>query len=243
MAQARMCFQKTVEKSITLDYLLYLPKDYDQDPEKEWPLLLFLHGAGERGSDLGLVKRNGPPRLVEEGMELPFIVVSPQCPANSWWNLHVEDLALLLDELQVRYRVDQTRIYLTGLSMGGYGSWHLAAEFPERFAAVVPICGAGLHFFGFPARVQVLRDVPIWVFHGAKDEVVPLRESEILVNELRKVGGRVLFTVYPEAGHDAWTETYADPKLYTWLLEQRLPSAGPKAGGSGAQAAEKRIKE
>jgi len=223
MSQVKKRFERTVQKTVALDYLLYLPPGYGQDEQKQWPLLLFLHGAGERGNDLDLVKRHGPPRLIAEGKEFPFIVVSPQCPQNSWWNLHVEDLALLLDELESQYRVDRNRIYLTGLSMGGYGSWHLAVESPGRFAAVVPICGAGLPFFGFPARVQALRDVPIWVFHGAKDEVVPLRESEILVEELRKVGGNVRFTVYPDAGHDSWTETYANPELYEWLLEQSLP--------------------
>ncbi|HHT73394.1 MAG TPA: prolyl oligopeptidase family serine peptidase [Firmicutes bacterium] len=224
MSQAKKRFQKTIAKTVSLDYLLYLPKDYDADPEKKWPLMLFLHGAGERGEDLELLKHHGPPRLLEEGKELPFIVASPQCPANSWWNLHVEELGLLLDALEEEYRVDKSRVYLTGLSMGAYGSWHLATIFPKRFAAVVPICGAGLQFFGFPTRVHALRDVPLWVFHGAKDEVVPLRESEILVEELRKVGGNVRFTVYPEAGHDSWTETYANPELYTWLLEQRLPN-------------------
>lgn len=216
-------FRKVIEKVVTLDYLLYLPPGYDDDPHKEWPLLLFLHGAGERGSDLELVKRHGPPKLIAEGEEFPFIVVSPQCPENSWWNFHVEGLGLLLDELENEYRVDKKRVYLTGLSMGGYGSWHLAALNPERFAAVVPICGGGLHYFGFPKRVQVLKDVPVWVFHGAQDEVVPLKESEILVEELRKVGGNVSFTVYEEAGHDAWTETYSNPQLYAWLLEKHLP--------------------
>ncbi len=226
MGQTKERFEKTVQKVVSLDYLLYLPPDYEADSDKKWPLMLFLHGAGERGADLELVKRHGPPKLVEEGKDFPFIVASPQCPANSWWNLHVEELGLLLDELEQELRVDRSRIYLTGLSMGAYGSWHLATLMPKRFAAVVPICGGGLHFFGFPARVQVLRDVPIWVFHGAKDEVVPLRESELLVEELRKVGGNVQFTIYPEAGHDAWTETYANPKLYQWLLEQRLPTEG-----------------
>lgn len=216
-------FRKVVEKEVALDYLLYLPPEYDHDEQKNWPLVLFLHGAGERGSDLEVLKKHGPPRLIAEGKQLPFIVVAPQCPVDSWWNLHVESLDLLLDELEAQYRVDKRRIYLTGLSMGGYGSWHLAAHNPTRFAAVVPICGGGLRFFGFPERVRVLKDVPIWVFHGAKDEVVPLKESEILVEELRKVGGNVRFTVYPEADHDSWTETYANPELYEWLLAQRLP--------------------
>ena len=166
-------FRRVVEKEVALDYLLYLPAGYHDEPDKTWPLLLFLHGAGERGSDLEILKKHGPPRLIAEGEEFPFIVAAPQCPEDTWWNLHVDALELLLDELEAEYRVDTRRIYLTGLSMGGYGSWHLAADNPTRFAAVVPICGGGHKFFGFPQRVRVLKDVPIWVFHGAKDEVVP----------------------------------------------------------------------
>jgi predicted peptidase len=198
---------------VTLRYLLYLPDEYGKTNRK-WPLILFLHGMGERGEDLELVKKHGPPRLVEEGGEFPFIIVSPQCPGDRLWE--VEPLIAVLEEVVSKYAVDEGRIYLTGLSMGGFGTWALAAEYPHRFAAIAPICGGG-----DPKKARRLRDVPVWVFHGAKDDVVPVGESEKMVKALEECGGNVKFTVYPEAGHDSWTETYNNPKLYEWFLSQR----------------------
>jgi predicted peptidase len=197
-------------------HLLYLPAGYGED-SRSWPLLLFLHGAGERGDDLQQVKVNGPPRLIEEGRAFPFIVVCPQCPAGQRWSTAV--LLALLDDLEEKYRVDPRRIYVTGLSMGGFGTWELGQEAPERFAALVPICGGGN-----PARASSLKDMPIWVFHGARDTVVPLRRSEEMVRALRALGSSVRLTVYPEAGHaEAWQQAYADPALWAWLGEQARP--------------------
>lgn len=197
---------------VTMDYLIYLPKDYaDKD---SWPLMLFLHGAGERGNDLDRVKVHGPPKLIAAGKEFPMIVISPQCPSDHWWRPN--ELNALLDEIVEKYKVDQDRIYVTGLSMGGFGTWALAAYAPERFAALVPICGGGEAF-----TVRYLSHLPVWVFHGAKDSVVPLSASETMVEALRKAKGNVKFTVYPDADHDSWTETYNNPELYTWLLQQK----------------------
>lgn len=197
---------------VTMDYLLYLPKDYAE--KESWPLMLFLHGAGERGNDLERVKVHGPPKLMAAGKEFPMIVVSPQCPSNHWWR--PDELNALLDEIVEKYKVDQDRIYVTGLSMGGFGTWALAAYAPERFAALVPICGGGEAF-----ATRRISHVPVWVFHGAKDSVVPLSASETMVEAMRKAKGNVKFTVYPDADHDSWTETYNNPDLYTWLLEQK----------------------
>jgi predicted peptidase len=197
---------------VTMKYLLYLPKDYDQ--KDSWPLLLFLHGAGERGDDLNLVKKHGPPKLIEEGQQFPFIVVSPQCPRNRRWEPF--ELAALLDEIVEKHKVDQDRIYVTGLSMGGFGTWSLAAFQPDRFAALVPICGGGE-----PIIAKLFKPIPAWVFHGAKDTVVPLERSEKMVEAMKQAGGNIKFTVYPEAGHDSWTESYANPELYEWLLQQK----------------------
>jgi predicted peptidase len=197
---------------VTLDYLLYFPPDYDQ--KEKWPLVLFLHGAGERGSDLNLVKTHGPPMLIEQGKAFPFIIVSPQCPKDRSWQ--PIELTALLDDVVARYKVDQDRIYVTGLSMGGFGTWALAAYTPDRFAAIVPICGGGESFWA-----KRITQLPVWVFHGAKDPGVPLRRSQELVDALTKNGGNVRFTVYPEAGHDSWTATYDNPKLYEWLLQQK----------------------
>jgi predicted peptidase len=205
---------------VTLNYLLYLPKDYEQ--RESWPLLLFLHGAGERGENLDRVKVHGPPKLIAAGKDFPFIVVSPQSPTRSrGWQAH--ELSALLDEIVEKYKVDEERIYVTGLSMGGFGTWSLAVFSPDRFAALVPICGGG-----DPNTVRRISHVAVWVFHGGKDPAVPLERSEKMVEALKKAGGNVKLTVYPEAGHDSWTEAYNDPELYKWLLQQRRTPRKPK---------------
>jgi predicted peptidase len=214
----------TLDKDITvhikMNYLLFLPEGYDPKAEKTWPLLLFLHGAGESGTDLNKVKIHGPPKIVETKKDFPFILVSPQSPQFGW---NVAALKALLDEVQANYKVDADRVYVTGLSMGGFGTWALAAAYPDRFAAIVPICGGGE-----PILARKLKDIPAWVFHGAKDSVVPLARSEVMVKALKGAGGNVQFTVYPDAGHDSWTETYNNPKLYEWLLQQRRGKAPAK---------------
>jgi len=135
---------------VRLNYLLYLPKNYDSKPA--WPLVLFLHGAGERGDDLDLVKKHGPPKLVEAGKEFPFVLVSPQCPADHWWQ--PQELTALLDEIVEKQKIDKDRIYVTGLSMGGFGTWSLAAYSPKRFAAIVPVCGGSRRaMIGSPPQI------------------------------------------------------------------------------------------
>lgn len=209
-------FECEIRKTVGADYLLFLPEGYGQDPAQRWPLILFLHGAGERGSDLSLVARHGPPRLVAESpAQFPFIVLSPQCAAGAVWDL--DTLNALLDEVMERYAVDRDRVYLTGLSMGGYGTFALGTFAHERFAAIAPICGGGDESWVKPVHSRVAA----WVFHGAKDSLVPLSESERMVAALQSVGAEVRFTVYPEADHDSWTETYANPALYEWFLQHR----------------------
>lgn len=178
--------------------------------------MLFLHGAGERGDDVNRVALHGPPALIKNGeLDFPGIVISPQCARDHWWTGPEELLALeaLLDDIEANYRVDSKRIYLTGLSMGGFGSW--ATQSPERFAAVVPVCGGGDLLMA-----RRLNALPIWVFHGAKDRVIGVERSEQMVDALKAKGGNPRFTVYPEVGHDSWVQAYADPELYQWLLEQ-----------------------
>lgn len=197
---------------VQLSYLLYLPEDYEK--KDSWPLLLFLHGAGERGDNLELVKTHGPPKLIAAGKEFPFIVASPQCPKNLRWE-PIELLALI-DDLSSKYNVDPDRIYVTGLSMGGFGTWGLAAYAPNRLAAIAPVCGGGEKHW-----VKRFLHLPVWAFHGGKDKAVPVERSQIMINELKKQGSQPKFTLYPEAAHDSWTETYDNPKLYEWLLEQK----------------------
>ncbi len=222
MKQSVHTLKVRITRTLHLDYLLSLPQGYETESGARWPLILFLHGIGERGTHPESLNKHGIPKVVEEGKKLPFITVSPQCPPLTTWGDHIDALDALLHEVAATYAVDTARSYLTGLSMGGYGTWYLATLYPHRFAAIAPICGGGSTAYGFPQRVCVLKDVPVWVFHGAQDTTVPLLESEVLVKTLRRCGGQVRFTVYPEAGHDAWTETYANPALYTWFLEHRL---------------------
>jgi len=221
MKAQNCCFKTRVEKPVSLNYLLYLPQSYAQEADKEWPFILFLHGMGERGNDLELVKNNGIPKIVEEKEDFPFVVVAPQCPLDSLWVLELDSLYALVQEILHSYSVDRSRVYLTGLSMGGFGAWHLAEAHPELFAAVVPICGGANPDIGFPERIKMLKDTPIWAFHGAKDDVVPLEESQKLVEVLKAHNGKIRFTVYPDLEHDSWTRTYDNPKLYKWMLEQR----------------------
>lgn len=197
---------------LTLDYLIYLPDGYGH-LQKDWPLMVFLHGAGERGDDLDKVKLHGPPKLVGQGRSLPFIIVSPQCPEIEWWPNLSQHVNALIDEMVETYDVDEDRIYLTGLSMGGYGTWTIAAIYPQRFAAIAPVCGGGSPFDAFK-----LKDLPIRAFHGAKDPVVPLQRSQEMVEAINRIGGNAQLTVYPEAEHDSWTETYNNDKFYEWLL-------------------------
>lgn len=206
-----------------LKYWLHLPPTYFDEPQRRWPLILFLHGRGERGNDLALVKKYAIPKLVEDQPDFPFIAVSPQCPLDTEWPLQTETLTRLLDVATTNLLVDLDRVYLTGLSMGGRGSWLLAVEQPQRFAALVPICGR-IPTDDFLERVPVLKTLPTWVFHGAKDPVVPVENSEKIVAALKAAGGNVQLTIYPEADHDSWTATYNNPKLYEWLLAQRRGS-------------------
>jgi predicted peptidase len=211
-------FQAEVKIEVQMGYLLFLPQEYDQ--QDSWPLLVFLHGAGERGSDLDLVKKHGPPKIVESKKDFPFVVLSPQCGGREWWRL--EPLKALIDKTASQYKIDQDRIYVTGLSMGGFGTWALASAYPHKFAAIAPICGGG-----DPKQAERIKHLPVWAFHGAKDEVVPSERSQEMVDALKAAGGNVRLTIYPDAGHDSWTESYDNPELYSWLLQHKR--TGPAA--------------
>jgi predicted peptidase len=212
------------EREVGLDYLLYVPPAHDPAGEPV-PLLLFLHGAGERGSDLAAVARHGPPKLIAAGADFPAIIVSPQAPAGDWWTYRVSDLLALLDEVIERYNVDEDRVYVTGLSMGGYGAWALLVAAPQRFAAAVPICGGGNAAIARYSRG--LREVPVWAFHGDADEGVPLQESVDMVETIQDAGGtRIELTIYPGVDHDSWTQTYDNPAVWEWLWSQRRGSNG-----------------
>lgn len=211
MALAQQSHEKLI---VETNYLLYLPDEYSKDTSAKFPLILFLHGSGERGTDVEKVKANGLPKLIAEGKKFPFIVVSPQAPEDGGWESRT--LFLLLKDLRKRYRIDGDRLYLTGLSMGGFGSWDMAVKYPGLFAAVAPVCGGG-----DPSKAWQLRHTPLWVFHGAKDNVVNIRSSQEMVDAMKPVNPDVRFTVYPETGHNSWEEAYATDSLYTWMLKHK----------------------
>jgi predicted peptidase len=221
LMQHRLQFSSKVTRTVELGYLLYLPTDYNpEDKTQVWPLMLFLHGSGERGTNLSLVSAHGPPKLVKQKQEFPFIIVSPQCPTDGRW----EDDALLglMDDIIKRHRVDTNRVYLTGLSMGGFGTWSLGMKHPERFAAIAPICGGGETIdilLESRRKASALKTLGVWAFHGAKDPAVAVAESQRMIDALRAAGCKdVELTIYPEAQHDSWTETYNNPKLFEWFL-------------------------
>lgn len=214
-------FYGQIEKKVSLNYLIYLPDDYEYNSSDRWPLILFLHGIGERGNNIELVKNYGIPRYIEENKGFPFVVVSPQCPLHSVWTREIDTLYGLLKEIINSYNIDTSRIYLTGLSMGGFGTWHFGEAYPNLFAALVPICGGTEPNIGFPERIKSLKNTPVWTFHGAKDNKVPIEKSQELVDELNKCNGNIKFTVYPEGTHNVWSITYNNNKLYEWLLEQK----------------------
>jgi predicted peptidase len=193
-------------------YLLHLPEGAKAG-KKKWPLLVFLHGRGERGDNLNRVKAHGPPKFAEK-KDMEFIVVSPQCPKSDlWWKPNI--VAGLVDEVIGKHHVDKDRVYLTGLSQGGFGTWATAAEYPKKFAAVAPVCGGG--------KVEWAKKygkLPIWNFHD-KDGAVPVIRSRIMVEAIKKAGGKVKYTEYPGVGHNSWNQAYDDPKLYEWFLSHK----------------------
>lgn len=220
MAPTAHTFSRRVTRNLSLDYWLHLPPDYTR--KDSYPLILFLHGSDERGHDLNALRKASLPALAQQGDNFPFIALSPLCPNDSTWPMQRDGLLMLLDAIQRKYAVDPHRIYLTGLSMGGYGVWFLGSEHSERFAAVVPVCGGYDEMLGYPERVCGLRYTPVWAFHGARDRAVPAAETRTMVRVLRRCGGNVKLTVYPRAGHDIWTRVYSNPALYGWMLSHRL---------------------
>ncbi|MDP4262288.1 MAG: alpha/beta hydrolase-fold protein [Bacteroidota bacterium] len=208
--KAQQTSQKFVQET---NYLLSLPEGYNDDTTSRWPLMLFLHGSGESGSDIQKVKAHGPPELADKGKRFPFIIVSPQSDVPSGWD--IEMLYKLLRYIKKKYRVNERKVYLTGLSMGGFGTWAFAMKYPDEFAAIAPVCGGG-----DTAGAWKLRNIPVWCFHGARDDIVPPIGSENLVKATGRYNPSVRFTLYPDANHNSWDATYNNDSLYSWLLAQ-----------------------
>jgi predicted peptidase len=184
-----------------------------------WALVLFLHGSGERGSDLDRVLQQGLPQKVEAGARFPFLLVAPQCPAGATWTLRRLDAVLA--HARAQWPVASDRIYVTGLSMGGAATWSFAARHPDLLAAIVPVCGGGN-----PRFARRLRHLPVWTFHGEDDDAMPIADTRAMVAELERWDAPVRFTPYANMGHDVWTQTYDLPELYAWLLQQRRRDLG-----------------
>lgn len=217
----RQAFKGVIEKNIDLDYLLHLPKGYDESRVNGYPFILFLHGSGERGNDLSLVKNEGLMAYIESHEDFPFITVAPQCKETSWWTREMDGLYALVNKVKTLFNIDKTRMYLTGLSMGGFGCWHFAEKYPNIFTAMIPICGGTEKRIAFPERIEVLKDMPIWAFHGKKDSVVPVEETRQLFPYL---GQNTIYTEYLEGTHNVWTRTYNNEDIYKWLLSHQKPS-------------------
>lgn len=206
---------ETVTKE-KLDYYLYFPQDYATSPQKKFPILLFLHGGGESGDTLGALKKNGPPKLIVQGKQFPFLILAPQNPhQKKWWNTRAVNQ--LLDSVVAHNRVDKQRIYLTGLSRGGGAAWEMAVQYPEKFAALAVVCGMA----PLPYAAWIDKDMPIWVFHGEEDKSIPISESEKMVERLNEMGHDIQFTRYPGVGHDSWVKAYATEELYEWFEQQK----------------------
>lgn len=201
----------------TLKYYLYYPPEYELEPEKKFPVLLFLHGGGEVAEDLGANERIPPPSLILQGKKFPFLILAPENSyAKSWWNTRA--VKQLLDSVVTRNRIDRNRIYLSGISRGGGAAWEMAVQYPETFAAMAVVCG----MTPLPYASWINKKMPIWVFHGEDDAVIPVEESESMVNKLKELGYDVRFTKYENVGHDAWSKAYATEELYDWFLRQKL---------------------
>ena len=234
--QHKQTFSGEVRRPFDGQFLLYLPQDFSQQPAEKYPLLIYLHGSGEAGIDINNLKNHAPPKFLDDRPDFPFIVVSPQAPYPPR-GFDPEELTVLFKLLSQRLPIDQDRVYLTGFSMGGYGTYRWAGIHPEIFAAIAPVSGAGR-----PEDGCSLRSVPVWAFHGAKDEAVKVENDEAMVNAIKACGGDVKFTVYPDGGHSS-EETYADPQLYQWFLDHRRDDARAKQILAVRAAHEKRIKE
>ncbi|WBL23062.1 prolyl oligopeptidase family serine peptidase [Zunongwangia sp. HRR-M8] len=209
-------FKEKVEIPVDMGYLLYKPEGY-KNSKKDYPLIVFLHGAGERGTDLQKVKVNGPFQYLKDGNEIDAVILAPQCPEGTYWQ--PDEVAGLIKKIIKEEHIDPSRVYLTGLSMGGYGVWATGGKYPELFAAMAPVCGA--IYRPIYRNAQHLKTMPIWVFHGAMDDVVLPENSNNMVMALKQAGNAdVKYTIYPFANHNSWTETYNNPELYDWLLSQ-----------------------
>jgi predicted peptidase len=224
VAQQAMTF--LARDGTEIPYLLHLPPGHASRRRRRWPLVLHLHGAGERGRDPWTLLQKDLPRRLEHAPRFGFIVVSPQCPQRTTWTPLLPVLLEMLDELVPALRANVRRVHVTGPSMGGSGTWQLIALDPGRFASAVPICASVPPLHGWPGRAARAASVSVWAFQGARDPVIPVSEPRALRAAHREGGGRSRLTVLPGVGHEVWTPAYANPRLWTWVMNRRRPPGG-----------------
>ncbi len=200
-----------------LQYLLYLPRQYYADKGKKWPLIVFLQHYGAEGTNIDLVRGSALPKRLEKDDEFPFIVVSPQALLKQLWEPKL--IRNFVESICDKYQVDRSRIYLTGTSTGGTATWATAIQYPDLFAALVPVCG-NRYSASYDENAKKIAHMPIWVFHGALDKTFEKEVSIKMMNALQKAGANARFTLYPDLGHACWERVYYDPELYEWLLQQ-----------------------
>jgi len=198
---------------INNEFLLYAPHNYNDPNISSFPAIIFLHGRGESGKNIDLVKRHGLPKFLQTSKNFKFIVISPQCPPKTFWN-RTDRMHEFLVEMIKRFKIDPNKVYLTGISDGGSGTWIWAKDYPNDFAAIVPVSGACFSDIAFD-----IKSIPTWIFHGMKDNTVKIHEDSVLYKNLSSLGDVVRFTVFPKGGHDIWDKTYSNPELYSWLLK------------------------
>lgn len=205
-------------------YLVYLPKDY-YEQRKNYPLVIYLHGGSHKGTDLNLLKDYGLPYLVEQGNDFDFIIVSPQCPDNKYWSSE-NWFEPLYEKVLAKYRVNTDKVYLTGISMGAYGVYTAAMDYPDKFAALVPLCGGCDD--SDTTRICNLKNIPIWTFHGTEDEVIPITETERIVDILGECKGNIELTPLEGEGHAIQYLYEKYPQMYKWMLKHSLADRRPK---------------
>jgi pimeloyl-ACP methyl ester carboxylesterase len=203
------------------EYLTYLPKNYDRDTGTRWPAIIYLHGGSSRGNNLKQVKATGLPDRLERGKIIPFVVIAPQCPLDKRWETD-DWFDTLYGEMISRYRIDTDRIYLTGLSLGGSGTWYVAMKHPSMFAAIAPFSGRVFNLRFIPDNVCALAGTPIWIFHGRDDEIVDIAETYRIAGLLDRCGIKYRLSVFEGYKHwqPAW-EVYAGDEIYGWFLQHR----------------------
>lgn len=205
-------------KVVQYDYLTFLPENYDS--LQYWPLIIYLHGGSERGNDLKKLSTSGIPDQIYRGRNFPFIIIAPQCPLNTRWETD-NWFEPLYEEIIGKYRIDTNKIYLTGYSLGGSGTWYLAIKYPELFAAIAPISGFTTHNAFIYKNLKNLNDLDIWAFHGKIDLTVPIEETETIVKKIQKNNKTIHFTADPNVGHWIHWNIYPNKMLYDWFLQQK----------------------